>query len=567
MNFFFFVFKLVLYTFIFSGISNSSYSKVLNFNQDAKNISNYFSGLITFDNFDYLGSEKFFNKLSKSEKNNQKFSSKFIQSLVNLEKFDESYSYSKKIDKQNISNFEANLIQGLFNFKNRNYIKAKFYFNKLEPTFEHQLIFEPLQISLKNWSDISLSDSKESIKLIKSMPTEYGTFKLIQETFVHCYFDTHVVEKEFKKILQSEKNNFYRYNFFFANHLIEKGKFEEAKRIINLTSKKFPRNLLINQLGENLKNGKKNKNEFTCKETQDILAEILYAFANALSTQQSYKLSNFYISLSKFLNPNFLSYDALLAENFVMLEKYNKAEKIYKKLSRTGSFYEWHSSKAIASILDEQNKKEEAINYFSQVYKKINKTIFRTFDFANFLRTMEKYEKSIELYSKILNKVNENHSLYPKVLDRRGTAYERIGKWELAEKDLLLSLKILPDQAYTINYLAYSWIEKEKNTEKALTMLKKANSLKRNDGYITDSLGWALYKLNNFSEAEMYLERAITIMPQDPIINDHFADCLWMNDKKIQARYYWKYVLTLEDTEKELRQKIENKLLFGLEKS
>ena len=65
----------------------------------------------------------------------------------------------------------------------------------------------------------------------------------------------------------------------------------------------------------------------------------------------------------------------------------------------------------------------------------------------------------------------------------------------------------------------------------------------------------------------MYLERAITIMPQDPIINDHFADCLWMNDKKIQARYYWKYVLTLEDTEKELRQKIENKLLFGLEKS
>jgi len=40
-----------------------------------------------------------------------------------------------------------------------------------------------------------------------------------------------------------------------------------------------------------------------------------------------------------------------------------------------------------------------------------------------------------------------------------------------------------------------------------------------------------------------------------------------MNDKKIQARYYWEYVLTLEDTEKELRQKIENKLLFGLEKS
>ena len=49
-------------------------------------------------------------------------------------------------------------------------------------------------------------------------------------------------------------------------------------------------------------------------------------------------------------------------------------------------------------------------------------------------------------------------------------------------------------------------------------------------------------------------------------MNDHFADCLWMIDKKIQARYYWEYVLTLEDTEDELREKVKNKLLFGLEK-
>ena len=138
-----------------------------------------------------------------------------------------------------------------------------------------------------------------------------------------------------------------------------------------------------------------------------------------------------------------------------------------------------------------------------------------------------------------MSKINEDHKLYPKVLDRRGTAYERIGNWELAEKDLLISLKISPNQAYTINYLAYSWIEKGKNTNKALTMLKKANNLKKNDGYITDSLGWALYKLKKFEEAKIYLEAAIILMPSDPIVNDHFADCLWMNNQKIQARYYW----------------------------
>ena len=39
-------------------------------------------------------------------------------------------------------------------------------------------------------------------------------------------------------------------------------------------------------------------------------------------------------------------------------------------------------------------------------------------------------------------------------------SYERIGIWEKAEIDLLASLKSSPDQAYVINYLAYTWIEK-----------------------------------------------------------------------------------------------------------
>ena len=52
-------------------------------------------------------------------------------------------------------------------------------------------------------------------------------------------------------------------------------------------------------------------------------------------------------------------------------------------------------------------------------------------------------------------------------------------------------------------------------------------------------------------------------MPSDPIINDHFADSLWMNGEKLQARYYWKYVLNLEDAEEDLKNKIMKKILNG----
>ena len=109
--------------------------------------------------------------------------------------------------------------------------------------------------------------------------------------------------------------------------------------------------------------------------------------------------------------------------------------------------------------------------------------------------------------------------------------------------------------------------KRAKNLNKALGMLEEANELKKDDGYITDSLGWALYKLNRYSEAKEYLRAAIILMPSDPIVNDHFADCLWKNNQKIQARYYWNYVLKLKNTDSDLKKIIENKLIFGLEKS
>ena len=95
-------------------------------------------------------------------------------------------------------------------------------------------------------------------------------------------------------------------------------------------------------------------------------------------------------------------------------------------------------------------------------------------------------------------------------------------------------------------------------------MLEKANKLRANDPYITDSLGWALYKLKRYEEAKYYLQLAVKLMPGDPIVNDHFGDALWKNGNKIQARYYWNNALRF-DAEDKLKKKIKRKILFGLE--
>ena len=95
-------------------------------------------------------------------------------------------------------------------------------------------------------------------------------------------------------------------------------------------------------------------------------------------------------------------------------------------------------------------------------------------------------------------------------------------------------------------------------------MLKKANNLKSNDPYIIDSLGWALYKLKKYKESKNYLQMAVQLMPADPIVSDHYGDVLWMNGKKIEARYYWNHVLSLKNVEKDLKNNVKTKLMSGL---
>ena len=77
-------------------------------------------------------------------------------------------------------------------------------------------------------------------------------------------------------------------------------------------------------------------------------------------------------------------------------------------------------------------------------------------------------------------------------------------------------------------------------------MLQEAYEQKKNDPYIIDSIGWANYLIKDFQKAEKYLLRALELMPNDPIVNDHYGDILWMLDKKIQAIYFWNNALKQE---------------------
>ena len=97
-----------------------------------------------------------------------------------------------------------------------------------------------------------------------------------------------------------------------------------------------------------------------------------------------------------------------------------------------------------------------------------------------------------------------------------------------------------------------------------MEMLEIAYASESDDPYIIDSIGWAYYLTKDYIKAETYLKRAVELMPDDAIVNDHYGDILWKLGRKIQARYFWKSVFKMEDVDEELLQKINSKIIKGL---
>ena len=532
--------------------------------EKANYISDYFSGVLLLNQSKYEESHEYLKKLNGLENSHSAYSTKFLYSLVNSGNLYQAFNYSKKLEKNEQNSFESDLIIGVYYLKNLQLKLSKEYFLKAQKTPSNSILNNYISNSLSIWSSLYNNNLVNSSLELEQLDDRFKSLKEIQNVFLNCYFDNDKTEFLFEKLLTDQKTDFSRYNYFYANYLNDKGKSLKAKKVIEDSLKKYPRNLLLNQYKEDLKESKKNFN-FDCKKENHVISELLYLAANALSSQSIISLSNFYLNLAQYLNEDFYGFDTLMAENFYKINDFNTSKKIYEKLKNKGSALKWHSHKQISRILIQQEMKDKSIILLQKAYDQLKyKGVYETFDYAEFLKNNEKFENAINYYSELLNLIDVNHPLYAEATDGRGVAYERLGEWKKAEKDLLNSLKAKPDQAYVMNYLAYSWVEKGIKIEKSLKMLEKANKIKSNDPYIIDSLGWALFKLKRYDESQKYLQTALKLMPADPIVNDHYGDVLWKNGKEIQARYYWNYVLNLEKAEKDLKEKIEKKIIKGL---
>ena len=543
---------------------NPVYSKISNNNDfKTKNLSSYFSALVSYENQQNKESLKFFNSSKSLIYSHEPYLKKYINSLVQDGKIKKAAHQLKfASNRNNLNFFEAYLILFLDAIKKEDLSNSQKYLKKLI-NYKKDGSFEEVIIqSLEDFFYVFVNKKKNSRK------NELGDLGFINLVFQSCYLKENKSDTYFKNLLNKTQLDYSRYIFFYVNYLISESKFNKAKDITNSIDV-INSNLLTLQTRNWIDTEQFGKisSIFSCQSETDILSEYFYLIASLYSSEENYKKSNFYLKISNFLNPKFKFNLTLISENFFINKKYTQSKAVMKNFNKRDGVYNWYKIKKNTQIILKQKGTKEASNYLKTNFKKIkNPSVKILFDMANLSKNFKSYKDAIKYYNKILPKLKNDSSTYADVLFRRGGAFERLGDYANSDKDLLRSLEIESDDAYVLNYLAYSWLERNYKIDTAMQMLEKAHKQEPDDAFIIDSIGWAHYLAGNYIKAEKLLKKALQIMPDDPIVNDHYGDILWRLGRKNEAQYYWNSVLNFDDTEKEMKDKVFIKILKGLRK-
>lgn len=243
-----------------------------------------------------------------------------------------------------------------------------------------------------------------------------------------------------------------------------------------------------------------------------------------------------------------------------------QADGLYQRLPSTHPLF-WLSGlyRAHLNIKDENN--DDALNILQPIYQKYPENRSIKTLYADLLKSNLRFAEALPLYDSLIQA--SQNAPDGRFYASRGMCYERLKQWDAAEKDLLRAIALRPQDPVILNYLAYSWIDRGVNLDRALALLEKALALAPNNPEILDSLAWGHHKKGDHDRALEGLQKAVTLSPAEPLILSHYGDVLWAAGKHRLATFAWDSALnvvrlnkktnpqkTLDVTEEELVEKL-----------
>ncbi|MCJ8309064.1 MAG: tetratricopeptide repeat protein [Rhizobiaceae bacterium] len=292
-------------------------------------------------------------------------------------------------------------------------------------------------------------------------------------------------------------------------------------------------------------------------------AEVFLNLGTAINREGGQQFARIYMQLASTLAPEVDAITVQLAELFDDQGMLDRANDLFGQIADDSPYHPIAQLER-ALNLDEMGRREDARAELDRLIEASPDDLIAHLSYGAVLARHDQFADAIGIYQRIVARIDKPERVHWNLYYRLGIAYERTKQWPLAEAAFKKALELYPDQPRVLNYMGYSWVDMDINLEEGLELIRKAVSLRPNDGYMVDSLGWAYYKLGRIDEAVVELERAVELRPGDPTINDHLGDAYWKAGRQLEATFQWQHALALDPPEGDI-DRIREKLAVGLD--
>jgi tetratricopeptide (TPR) repeat protein len=420
----------------------------------------------------------------------------------------------------------------------------------------------PTLIAWATFAQKGLKPALEALKPLRELGGTKTLYDLHAGLMHELAGDFAAAETYYLSVIEGDVGTSLRAARILGTLYERQGKTAQAKATFDAYLKAQPNSHLIDMDMDRLEDAEQGKTPVLIRNAKDGMAEALFGISSSLNQQGGSEMALVLARLALYLRPDFNVMRYMTGGILESLDRFEDAVKVYKEVPDKTPFT--RSSKLrIARNLDRIGDGDGAIALLKKTVKTYADDPSSMIALGDAYRRQERWNDAVDAYDAAEKRIGTLEQRHWQLLYSRGIVLERAKNWPRAEADFLRALKFEPEQPLVLNYLGYSWVERKKNLDRALEMIKTAVAKRPHDGYITDSLGWVYYQIGRFADAVPELERAVELRPEDPVINDHLGDAYWQVGRRLEASFQWNHSLTL-NPEPDLKKQLELKIKDGL---